>query len=197
MSAIRSAIGSLEENVFLQSCASSSDMRKGVEAVWGDKKKEIQQQAALSKSGVWGPTHSFDSDDDTHMQVEHKKEGNSDTTKEETNSSDSPPRIVSPESASSASNPLNRLYESAVTAMTPTSRSLKRATSSCLYKGDEVVASDIEPDDVVLTRSGEIFAAFDPCRPCRNPTCESPPPLLLPMTTTKRSSRLPLLTQSI
>jgi hypothetical protein len=179
MSAIRSAIGSLEDSVLLSSCASSSDIRKGVEVVWGVKKKAIQQQAARSKSGVWGPTHSFDSDDDTDMQVENKKEGNSDTTKEETNSSDSPLRIVSPESAASAtaaSNPLNRLYESAMTAMTPTSRSLKKATSSCLYKDDDIVASDIEPDHVILSRSGEMLAALDPCRPCRNPTCESPPP---------------------
>lgn len=161
-------------------------MRRGVEAVWGttEKKKAIRQEAARSKSGIWGPTHSF-SDDDTDMQVvqvENKKEGNSDTTKEETNSSDSPtnPRIVSPESAS-ASNPLNRLYESAVTAITPTSRSIKRATSSCLYKEEEMLESDIEPadhlaDQVILSRSGEMLAALDPCRPCRKPTCDSPPP---------------------
>ena len=177
MSAIRSAIGSLEDSVLLSSCASSGDMRKGVEAIWG-KKKAIQQEAARSKSGVWGPTHSFDSDDDTDMQVDHKKEGNSDTTKEETNSSDSPTnaRVVTPDSAS-GKNPLNRLYESAVTAMTPTSRSIRKATSSCLYKDeDAVLESDIEPDHVIMSRSGEMLAALDPCRPCRNPTCDSPPP---------------------
>jgi len=179
LSAIRSAMSNMDDNVLLQSCASSSEMRRGVEAVWGktEKKKAIQQEAARSKTGIWGPTHSYDSDDDTDMQVENKKEGSSDTTKEETNSSDSPtnPRIVTPESASS--NPLNRLYESAVTAMTPTSRSIKKATSSCLFKDDDdILESDVEHEHVILSKSGELLAALDPCRPCRNPICESPPP---------------------
>lgn len=170
----------MDDKVVLQSCASSQELRKGVEAVWGAtaKKKAIQQEAARSKSGIWGPTHSYDSDDDTDMQVENKKEGNSDTTKEETNSSDSPngPRIVSPESATAASNnPLNRLYESAVTAITPTSNSIKKATTSCLYKEGDILESDVEPDQVIFSRSGEVMAALDPCRPCRNPTCDSPP----------------------
>ena len=178
MSALQSALSSMESHVLLQSCT-SSDMRRGVEAVWGvkDRKKTIQEEAAKSKTGVWGPTHSFDSDDDTDMQVQHKKkDGSSDTTKEETNSSVSPthnvPR-VSPESAHS--NPLNRLYESAVSAMTPTSRSIKKATSSCLFKDDDQVQSDVNPDVIIPSRSSEMLAALDPCRPCRNPTIDSPP----------------------
>jgi hypothetical protein len=149
-----------------------------MEAVLGlenDRRKSIREEAAKSKTGIWGPTHSFDTDEETngsHAGHQTKENNSFDTTKEETTSTDEellyPPRKQ--ESGFRSSSPLlNRIYESAVSVMTPTSRSLK----SCLaHKGENSVT---EHDRVALSYPSEMFAALDPCSPCNHPNIDSPP----------------------
>lgn len=182
MSVIRSLTGSYMEELertstFLQSCGSSSNLQMGTEVVFGmenkDRKKSVRENAAKSKTGIWGPTHSFDSDEETNGSKHYiKKEGNSDTTKEESESV-SEEESPSPPVRTNSSPLLNRLYESAVNVITPTSRSIKKATSSCLAQNQENSAT--EHNRVALIRPVEMLAAFDPCSPCNNPDLNSPP----------------------
>lgn len=170
-------------SVLLQACGSSSDFLVGMEAVIepeNNRKKSIREQAAKSKTGIWGPTHSFDTDEETngsHADHQKKESNSSDTTKEETRSTEeeslSPPRKQ--ESSFRSSSPLlNRIYESAVSVMAPTSLSLK----SCLARNEGNTAS--EHNRVALSYPSEMLAALDPCSPCSHPDIHTPPRSLNP-----------------